>query len=91
MPLHWSQARRRRIWRWARKALKSDEASLVERVVLPGQRSGLAVPKSKSALPTLKAALRKLADHYEKFSPAADLTAWEDDVRSNLEQMGVSA
>ena len=53
--------------------------------------TGALVLQRPDAIAALKAALRKLADHYEKFSPAADLMAWEDDVRSNLERMGVTA
>jgi hypothetical protein len=83
MPLHWSHARYRRIWRWARKSLRADEASLVEAVVLHGART--------DALPVLKAALRKLAEHYAKFNPAEDILAWEAGVRRNLEFHGVPA
>jgi hypothetical protein len=76
MPLSWSQARHRRVWRWARKTLRPDEASLVERVVLHGEPT--------AALPTLKAALGKLAEHYAQFDPAEGLRHWEDCVRSHM-------
>jgi hypothetical protein len=76
MPLNWSQARQRRVYRWARTALRKDEASLVEVVVLYGART--------NALPMLKAALQKLAKHYENFDPAEDLRKWESGVHRNL-------
>ena len=83
MPLNWFQAKHRRVWRWARKALLPEEASLIEAVVLHGEQT--------DALPMLKAALRKLRKHYETFSPAEDLRTWESGVRRNLEELGVAA
>jgi hypothetical protein len=82
-PLSWSQARYRRLWRWARKSLNPEEASLVERVILRCEPT--------DALPALKGALQKLAQHYEKFSPAEELRKWEAGVRRNLEVLGVEA
>jgi hypothetical protein len=83
MPLNWFQARRRRVWRAARKALRPQEASLIERAVLHGEPT--------DALPLLKSALRKLREHYEKFDPGEGLRSWEEGVRSNLERIGIPA
>lgn len=77
MPLNWFQARHRRIHRRARKALRTDEAALVEAVVLHGE--------PMDAIPVLKAALQRLAKYYATFVPAETFAAWKDRVSSNFE------
>jgi hypothetical protein len=67
MPLNWFAAQHRRVWRRARKALRPAEASLIERVVCNGEAT--------DAIADLKAALRKLRDHYSKFHPAGAVPA----------------
>jgi hypothetical protein len=78
MPLNWFQARHRRIHRWARKALRPDEAALVEAVVLHCEPT--------DSIAALKAALQRLAKHYAAFVPAESFAAWKDRVSSNFER-----
>ena len=67
-----SQARYRRLWRWARDVLDADEAIVLEDIVLYGRAGDVEV---------LRGGLKRLSDHYRArdyvANTAARLSVWE--------------
>jgi hypothetical protein len=72
MPRYLSQARYRRLWRWARDVLDADEAIVLENIVLHGHAGDVEV---------LCSGLKRLSDHYRArdcgANTAARLSVWE--------------
>jgi hypothetical protein len=57
MPRYLSQARYRRLWRWARDVLDADEAIVLEDIVLHGRAGDVEV---------LRSGLKRLSDHFAR-------------------------